>query len=81
VLNGDIKLADFLPHSLAEFDRRFGEVFVVNIFYLQLREYINEWRKQRGKEEEELKRLKDKQAKRKEIRYSKRYKISGRIRF
>jgi len=34
----------------------------------QLREYINEWRKQRGKEEEELKRLKDKQAKRKEIR-------------
>jgi hypothetical protein len=59
-----------LPHSLEEFDRRFGEVFVVNIFYLQLREYINEWRKQRGKEEEELKRLKDKQAKRKEIRYS-----------
>merc|ERR1712018_621557 len=34
----------------------------------QLREYINEWRKQRGKEEDELKRLKDKQAKRKEIR-------------
>merc|ERR1711944_207041 len=28
----------------------------------------NEWRKQRGKEEEELKRLKEKQAKRKEIR-------------
>merc|ERR1712154_55523 len=34
----------------------------------QLREYINEWRKQRSKEEEELKRLKEKQAKRKEIR-------------
>merc|ERR1712170_211360 len=34
----------------------------------QLREYINEWRKQRGKEEDELKRLKEKQAKRKEIR-------------
>merc|ERR1711944_141992 len=34
----------------------------------QLREYINEWRTQRGKEEEELKRLKEKQAKRKEIR-------------
>merc|ERR1712156_1315827 len=34
----------------------------------QLREYINEWRKQRAKEEEELKKLKDKQAKRKEIR-------------
>merc|ERR1712048_1361673 len=34
----------------------------------QLREYINEWRKQRGKEEEELKRLKEKQAERKEIR-------------
>merc|ERR1712020_281714 len=34
----------------------------------QLREYINEWRKQRAKEEEELKRLKEKQAKRKEIR-------------
>merc|ERR1712241_978497 len=34
----------------------------------QLREYINEWRKQRGKEEEELKRLKEKQSKRTEIR-------------
>merc|ERR1712110_819061 len=34
----------------------------------QLKEYINEWRKQRAKEEEELKKLKDKQAKRKEIR-------------
>ena len=34
----------------------------------QLREYINEWRKQRSKEEEELHRLKEKQAKRKEIR-------------
>ncbi len=41
----------------------------IDHLYLQLREYINEWRKQRGKEEEELKRLKDKQAKRKEIRY------------
>jgi len=35
----------------------------------QLKEYINEWRKQRAKEEEELKRMKEKQAKRKEIRY------------
>merc|ERR1711997_1197789 len=34
----------------------------------QLREYINEWRKQRNKEEEELKKMKEKQAKRKEIR-------------
>ena len=34
----------------------------------QLKEYINEWRKQRAKEEEELARLKEKQAKRKEIR-------------
>merc|ERR1719273_547974 len=34
----------------------------------QLRDYINEWRKQREKEEEELKRLKEKQAKRKETR-------------
>merc|ERR1712172_325367 len=31
----------------------------------QLKEYIDEWRKQRAKEEEELKRLKEKQAKRK----------------
>lgn len=31
----------------------------------QLKDYINEWRKQRAKEEDELKRLKDKQAKRK----------------
>jgi len=34
----------------------------------QLKEYINEWRKTREKEEEELKRLKEKQLKRKEIR-------------
>jgi len=34
----------------------------------QLKVYINEWRKTREKEEEELKRMKDKQAKRKEIR-------------
>ena len=34
----------------------------------QLMEYINDWRKQRSKEEEELKRLKEKQAKRKEVR-------------
>merc|ERR1711893_162303 len=34
----------------------------------QLKEYINEWRKQRAKEEDELKKLKEKQAKRKEIR-------------
>lgn len=31
----------------------------------QLKDYINEWRKQRAKEEDELKRLKEKQAKRK----------------
>lgn len=31
----------------------------------QLKEYISEWRKQRVKEEEDLKRLKEKQAKRK----------------
>lgn len=31
----------------------------------QLKEYIAEWRKQRVKEEEDLKRLKEKQAKRK----------------
>merc|ERR1712180_388345 len=42
----------------------------------QLREYINEWRKQRGKEEEELKRLKEKQAKRKEIRAEQEKKLS-----
>merc|ERR1712025_1020571 len=34
----------------------------------QLKEYINEWRKTREKEEDELKRMKEKQAKRKEIR-------------
>jgi len=34
----------------------------------QLMEYINDWRTQRSKEEEELKRLKEKQAKRKEVR-------------
>merc|ERR1712106_51914 len=34
----------------------------------QLKEYINEWRQTGEKEEEELRRMKDKQAKRKEIR-------------
>merc|ERR1712025_1349248 len=34
----------------------------------QLMEYIDEWRKQRAKEEDELQRLKEKQAKRKEVR-------------
>merc|ERR1712066_420946 len=34
----------------------------------QLKDYINQWRDERSKEEEELKRLKEKQAKRKEIR-------------
>merc|ERR1712241_1381404 len=34
----------------------------------QLKEYIHQWRDERAKEEEELKRLKEKQAKRKEIR-------------
>merc|ERR1711970_1062350 len=43
----------------------------------QLREYINEWRKQRGKEEEELKKLKDKQAKRKEIRAEQEKKLAS----
>merc|ERR1712242_140313 len=44
----------------------------------QLREYINEWRKQRSKEEEELKRLKEKQAKRKEIRAEQEKKLAQR---
>merc|ERR1712121_401097 len=43
----------------------------------QLREYINEWRKQRGEEEEELKKLKDKQAKRKEIRAEQEKKLAS----
>jgi len=43
----------------------------------QLREYINEWRKQRAKEEEELKRLKEKQAKRKEIRAEQEKKLAA----
>merc|ERR1711983_62064 len=42
----------------------------------QLREYINEWRTQRSKEEEELKRLKEKQAKRKEIRAEQEKKVA-----
>merc|ERR1711963_711456 len=44
----------------------------------QLREYINEWRKQRAKEEDELKRLKEKQAKRKEIRAEQEKKLAQR---
>merc|ERR1712243_226971 len=34
----------------------------------QLKDYINQWREERAKEEAELKRMKDKQAARKEIR-------------
>jgi len=34
----------------------------------QLKDYISQWREERSKEEDELKRLKEKQAKRKEIR-------------
>merc|ERR1711963_495450 len=43
----------------------------------QLREYINEWRSQRAKEVEELKRLKEKQAKRKEIRAEQEKKLAA----
>merc|ERR1711955_112655 len=41
-----------------------------------LKEYISEWRKTREKEEEELKKLKEKQAKRKEIRAEQEKKIN-----
>merc|ERR1712083_976959 len=41
-----------------------------------LREYINEWKKQRSKDEEELKRLKEKQMKRKEIRAERERKLN-----
>ncbi|XP_060526018.1 troponin T, skeletal muscle-like [Cylas formicarius] len=44
----------------------------------QLREYINEWRKQRAKEEDELKRLKEKQAKRKVTRAEEERKMAER---
>lgn len=44
----------------------------------QLRDYINEWRKQRAKEEEELKRLKEKQAKRKVTRAEEEKKLAER---
>ena len=37
-------------------------------YRLHCQETINEWRKQRAKEEEELKKLKEQQARRKEIR-------------
>merc|ERR1712012_1267153 len=43
----------------------------------QLREYISQWRDERAKEEAELKRLKDKQAARKEIRTRKRSKFKA----
>jgi len=41
-----------------------------------LREYINEWKKQRSKDEDELKRLKEKQMKRKEIRLEQEKKLN-----
>ena len=43
----------------------------------QLRGYIAVWKKQRAKEEEELKRLKEKQAKRKEIRAEQEKKLAA----
>merc|ERR1711868_163405 len=42
----------------------------------QLRDYILQWRDERSKEEEELKRLKEKQAKRKEIRAEQEKKVA-----
>merc|ERR1712128_277941 len=42
----------------------------------QLKEYIHQWRDERSKEEEELKRLKEKQAKRKEIRIEQEKKLA-----
>merc|ERR1711964_479039 len=42
----------------------------------QLKEYIHQWRDERVKEEEELKRLKEKQAKRKEIRIEQEKKLA-----
>lgn len=44
----------------------------------QLREYIAEWRKQRAKEEDDLKRLKEKQAKRKVTRAEEEKKMAER---
>lgn len=44
----------------------------------QLREYITEWRKQRAKEEEDLKKLKEKQAKRKVARADEERKMAER---
>ena len=43
----------------------------------QLKEYISEWRKTREKEEEELQKLKEKQAKRKEIRAEQEKKLNA----
>merc|ERR1712213_160570 len=42
----------------------------------QLKDYITQWRDERSKEEEELKRLKEKQAKRKEIRIEQEKKLA-----
>merc|ERR1712064_194609 len=42
----------------------------------QLKEYISEWRKTREKEEDELSKLKEKQAKRKEIRLEQEKKLN-----
>ena len=42
----------------------------------QLKDYICQWRDERSKEEEELKRLKEKQAKRKEIRAEQEKKVA-----
>merc|ERR1711936_716397 len=43
----------------------------------QLKEYIHSWREERAKEEEELKRMKEKQAKRKEIRIEQEKKLAA----
>merc|ERR1712236_169536 len=43
----------------------------------QLKEYIHSWREERSKEEEELTRLKEKQAKRKEIRIEQEKKLAA----
>merc|ERR1711915_552989 len=54
-----------------------GEAKQKEALNAQLKEYIAEWRKTREKEEDELKKLKEKQAKRKEIRAEQKRKRSS----
>merc|ERR1711872_151120 len=72
---GSLKMSDDEYETMSNTSMKGDEAFAKrkagvqkNELNEQLKDYINQWREERAKEEAELKRMKDKQAARKEIR-------------